>query len=318
MDDQDAARHLARNPHSTALLLELSLNVAGTDQGVSRLATLVHELDEDAAPADERIVPLLPHAGPTGNRLAVVRIAVRGRAALVSVQSVGVLLSAWPSSIAQATSETVLSVVRRNAQDASARGEWSGIATAVSDELVGLNALLVSRVLDDVTRTARQAFAEPSEVSHHRRDAFEQILDTRSRLHEVIAHLQAEGLHESATVSELQNATAACDALSTSLAGMAAVVMQEQGAIRAAKEQERERVATQRDRALARLAAALLLPGLWFAFLGANVFPDKLLGLSIQSDVAVIASLVGGAALAAVGWFLIPLILPRSRSDTSA
>lgn len=315
MDDASAARHLGRSPDSNALLLDLSLESTRVERGTDRLDELLRAINEEAAVADERVVPLLPHAGPTADRLAVVHVKVRGRAAMVSVQSVGVLMSAWPVSIAQATSDTVLSVVRRNAQQASERCDWGAFATAVSDELAGLNALLVSRVLEDVTRTARRAFDETSQTPAVRRKVFEQILDTRSRMHEVIAHLQAAGLKDSAIVSELQNATSACDALTASLAGMAAVVMQEQGAIRAAENNARDRAATQRDRDVARLAAALLLPGLWFAFLGANVFPTKLFGWSVQSDAAVIVALTGGALLAIAGWFLIPLIFRRPRSD---
>ncbi|HET6302085.1 hypothetical protein [Microbacterium sp.] len=314
-DDDTAARWLRDKRETLVLLFDLAMDAPHIDGGESRLNAFLNQVGDEDGPVSDQIVPLLPHAGPTGDRVAVMRIATRGRVAIVAVQSVGVLATPWPPSVAQATTDTIRSVITRHARELVPSTGWGAFVGAVSEEVGSLNALLISRVIEDVTRTARGAFAERTDPKQFRRRAFEQILDTRSRLAEVIAHFQAHGHGSASVVSELQNATAACDALTASLAGMAAVVMQEQSSLRAAEQERRDRIALQRDRDIARLAAALILPGLWIGFLGANVLPTVVFGLDLQSDTVALVSLCIALALAVVGWFLIPKAFTWYRSD---
>jgi hypothetical protein len=77
----------------------------------------------------------------------------------------------------------------------------------------------------------------------------------------------------------------------------------------------RQIVVQNRERTLVAIATILLLPTLWFSFLGTNVFPQYLFGLKIQSDLSVlIAALVAGG-LSAIGLVVVLLIFRKRKID---
>lgn len=70
---------------------------------------------------------------------------------------------------------------------------------------------------------------------------------------------------------------------------------------------------TRREHRLVAWATVLILPSLWFAFLGANVFPASLLGLAVASELSTLIALGGAGGLAILG-FLILILVVRVRS----
>lgn len=63
-----------------------------------------------------------------------------------------------------------------------------------------------------------------------------------------------------------------------------------------------------RDRRLAQLVAAFILPTLWLSFLGANVIPNQLFGINTQTGLTVLIAFSTSILLALVGWFFVSLI----------
>lgn len=67
----------------------------------------------------------------------------------------------------------------------------------------------------------------------------------------------------------------------------------------------------EKDRMLVKLATVLLLPTLWFSFLGTNIFPDMILGLYVASLMTTILSAVVALLLSAAGLGLVIIIYKR-------
>jgi hypothetical protein len=93
------------------------------------------------------------------------------------------------------------------------------------------------------------------------------------------------------------------------LSGVQLLQLQEDSLLARSAAEESERREVLRERRLARFAAALLAPTIWLSFLGANVLPEKWLGVPVQSE---LFTYVGGGialALGAGAWFLIPKLI---------
>ncbi|ROR83043.1 hypothetical protein SAMN06295974_3553 [Plantibacter flavus] len=309
VDDDAAIRTLSRDASSKALVIDLSPEATDQLRGDTRITTLTQQVEEPGESISYPDLPLLFFTGASGQEVLLLHITSNKRLCLVSVYSTGLLKSGWPKSLIHATNESLISVLIRNAQEQYAEPDWHTFVASVHRELRQLNALHVSRVIDEATETARRAFTDNIADFPHRRTAFEYLLDTRSRFHSSIAHYRARGLDTVDELADLTSAVTACDALITSMSGMANLVLQEQNAIRIAKEARRDDMLRTRDSQIARLAAAMLAPGLWFAFLGANILPESFNGLTTQSMQSTIASIIVAAFLAASGWLLIPRVL---------
>ncbi|NRD27102.1 hypothetical protein [Frigoribacterium sp. VKM Ac-2836] len=69
---------------------------------------------------------------------------------------------------------------------------------------------------------------------------------------------------------------------------------------------EREKIASDRRTAsLSRLAAVFVFPSLWFAFLGANVFPSTLRGVPVNGGAAMVGALLGAGLSALIGLWIV-------------
>ncbi len=254
--------------------------------------------------------------GQNGQLVNALRIRSSDRVCVVTTSNLGALRSGWPPAIAVSTENTINSIVRRHAKVSSLDGRWRSLPDAIRDEVSALNSMFISSVLDFVQQTARGAFGGTEMALNSRRRAFEEILDSRSRLHEIATLLQASKMKHQPIYAEVVGGVAACDSVTASLAGIAAVVMQEQISSQAAQDLRRANAAAHRDRSIARLASALLLPGLWLGFLGANVLPERLYGWEIQSESSTLIAAIVALLLAGAGWFGIPLIFKNA--DRSA
>lgn len=60
-----------------------------------------------------------------------------------------------------------------------------------------------------------------------------------------------------------------------------------------------------RDRRIAQLVAAFVLPALWFAFLATSVVPEQVYGLNMRSAIPLSGALLISVVLACSGWFLV-------------
>jgi hypothetical protein len=115
--------------------------------------------------------------------------------------------------------------------------------------------------------------------------------------------------------AQISQAIQLMDGLNTSaLIHQISVLNEEASRSRRAANRDRESAA-RRDRFVAIGGAVVLLPSLWFSFLGTNVFPEKLLGLSVQSVAGVYIALLGGIASIALGIALVKFIFRKTRND---
>lgn len=305
-DDSRVVRTLNRNKSSTAVLVAFGDNYADSPGSERRLSTVLEQVGDKNSSTHRIVVPFVTQSQRESHQLAVVSMAMTDRVCLITIQQLAEFSSPWDDSLVSATDETILSVIRRAASASGGAGTWPDLAGQIEQDLGQLNSIFLSNVLEDITQIARASFAEGPADARSRRRAFEQMLDTRSRLHNALTHLESNGLGHTTMAHGLRSAAAGCDASTASLTAMVAVVMQEQAAVQANKELERERSLVERDRFLAKLATALLLPGLWFGFLGTNALPSELWGWKIQSELSVVIVLTVGLGLALLGWLAIP------------
>lgn len=103
------------------------------------------------------------------------------------------------------------------------------------------------------------------------------------------------------------------DGLNTSaLIHQISVLNEEAAALRTRTNTDREKAA-RRDRSVAIGGAVILLPSLWFSFLGTNVFPEFVAGVKVQSVVSLFIALAGGVVSVAAGLALVGLIFRRKK-----
>ena len=289
------------------MLIEFSDDYHDAGTSHQRLDNILDLVGTPRVSIRRTAVPLVAHAGPLRDQISIIVIAMTDRVGQITVHRLALLTSPWEESLAHTSDETIVSLVRRTAT----QYPWPKVEGELNREIERLNSILLASVFDEMTRIVRQSFDDSSGGGTARREAFERVLDTRSRLHNTMAHLKSNNLGEGSTVQELHMAISGCDALTTSLAGMTAVIMQEQAELHDAQQRDRDSELLHRDRVLARVAAALLLPGLWLALLGTNILPLSIGSWPIQSWKVVVASVLIAIALGAAAWWSLPVLSRR-------
>jgi hypothetical protein len=94
----------------------------------------------------------------------------------------------------------------------------------------------------------------------------------------------------------------------------ATALWSEQQARKDADERERQNaLSTARTVGLSRLAAVFVFPGLWFAFLGANVFPSRLAGIPVDGGIALVGSVLGALVSSIFGLLIVNTIVKGSK-----
>ncbi|WP_018190596.1 MULTISPECIES: hypothetical protein [unclassified Leifsonia] len=120
-------------------------------------------------------------------------------------------------------------------------------------------------------------------------------------------------MRDDATI-DLEAAISSTDAAIAALAGVASIRLSEQiQQANRTRELEDQR-AQERDRLLARVGAALLLPSIWFSYLGINLLPTSLWELDLKKWW--VAALVAGSGilLAWLGWRAATWMTDRARA----
>lgn len=304
-DDSFVARTLKNDISSTAVLLDFVDSYQINHKIDSRLSSILEQIDIEEFESQRTVAPFIFEDKLGRQQLAAMSIAVDRRISQVKIHLLAELTSSWDDSVVSTTHETITSTLRRAALSSQIPRRWEEISETLELDVGRINSVFLSNVLEGITRITRDSIMENPATELSRREAFEKILDTRSRLQDAVAHLESNELGTTAMATGLRNAIASCDASTASLAAMVAVVMQEQNAAQEARELDRERHLAGRDRFVAQLALALLLPSLWFGFLGTNVFPTKLWGFNVQSEISVVIAFAIGVALAPIGWFIV-------------
>jgi hypothetical protein len=187
------------------------------------------------------------------------------------------------------------------------------LANEISSEFDAINSLQIAGEQDLLALEARNHLNSQA-LEDDGRAQMAAIIENRTRYVAVLTHMSAHGLSADSTASQLRTAVSSLDATTTMLTGLQLLRLH-QDTIESQKISENH-AATEavRDRHISRIAGAFLLPTLWFSFLGANIFPEKVHGWTIASELNVYIAMAVGAASGIAGWFLVP-ILPKRRKQ---
>jgi hypothetical protein len=245
------------------------------------------------------------------DELLAVDTVTSGPILVVSVSQVGVLPVNEYSSNRMSITALSASIKR----ELLINVEISGIelAEAIHSELSNQLALRLNSITQaTVAKVARLAESPSTTLS-----AAKDVATSCAALHLYIATLQTAG---SRINYQQEHVMALLSASATNAVGLnnwlsnilLARTIQTQAEV-AAKAHTVAATDARRSELLARFAALLLLPSLWFTFLGANVFPSRLYGIPVDGGAALAASILGALASMALSSVLVSYIFKKER-----
>lgn len=174
-----------------------------------------------------------------------------------------------------------------------------GIVDALWNEVERQNALLFAA---EVSHISEAILKDPGAVDQIERTRHvNELQRLRARYGQLFLHATRVEVGDRRSTSTLAEWIHILDGLAST------VLMHQISILNATEAETRKREAAaagrsaSRDRFLALWATLLLLPGLWFGFLGTNVLPPTIFGISVPGNNALLITLIGGLALAAIG-----------------
>jgi len=161
--------------------------------------------------------------------------------------------------------------------------------------------------LDDIYRSEypTESSPEPPETMP---DVVRRIMEMRLRISEIRNLVASSSVRRTRYEDTLAANVAELDSLGlVAMSGLVYKLQLQVNSARTAQQRDTDR-RERRDRRLARLVAAFILPTLWLSYLGVNVLPTNIGATSLQSEVNALIALLVSIALAVSGWLLAKVI----------
>ncbi|WP_345441870.1 hypothetical protein [Microbacterium gilvum] len=242
--------------------------------------------------------------GAARDALHVIHVVDRPQLLFVVVSKVGRLPTPWDPSAPTLAPESIRSMVLRQARLIDSAPDWSRVVEALIAEMAHASALVIDATSDTIVHSLAGVDPEDSAAQREERGAkFRHAVAARVRLQRTLFLLRHESVRDDATL-QLESAISGADATISALAAVASVQLREQiERSNDARSAEAAR-AQERDRLIARIGAALLLPSVWFSYLGMNLLPNVFRGIPLQTWWAALVVAAVGLLLALTGWMV--------------
>lgn len=291
-------------PHESVVVLRYFDETLGRQDLDSHLMALESQLTLGPQVARRWTVSMLGLMGSARDALHVVHVIERPQLLFVAVAQVGRLPTPWDPSVPSLTPESVRSMVVRHMRSIESTADWSRIVATLTGEMTHASSLVINATSDSIVRTlADEGPKDPASESREHGVKFQHAVAARVRLQRAMFLLRHEGVLDDAT-PQLESAISGADATISALAAVTSVQLREQ-IERSNDARLVEAVqAENRDRLIARIGAALLLPSVWFSYLGMNLLPSSFKGVPLQTWSTSLVVAVVGLLLACLGWLL--------------
>ncbi|GAA3035450.1 hypothetical protein [Microbacterium dextranolyticum] len=240
--------------------------------------------------------------GSSRNALHVTHVVSRPELLFVGVAPIGALPSPWDGSTPALGDSSIRSIVLRLVRAMRDPLDWERVPDAVASALEESSVHVVDAALDAVVQALADAGSRPGAYEPGDHGAgFLHAIASRARLQRALFLLRQEGVRDTAT-AQLEAAIASTDAAVAAMASVTNIRLSEQIQQANRNQLAEDERAQARDRLLARIGAALLLPSIWFSYLGMNLLPTAVWGVPLQKWWVAIVVAVLGLVLALVGW----------------
>ncbi|MDW4571411.1 hypothetical protein R8Z57_01315 [Microbacterium sp. M3] len=301
-------------PDSRAIVLRYFPDAPSREDIDAHVLALELQLQLGSATRKHAQVSTIGFMGRSRDALHVAHVVSRPELLFVGVALIGTLPSPWDSSTPSLGDSSIRSTVLRLARAMRDPLDWERVPDALASALEESSVHVVDATSDAVVQALADAGSGPGEYQPGDHGAgFHHAIASRVRLQRALFLLRHEGVRDTAT-AQLEAAIASTDAAVAALASVTNIRLSEQ--IQQANRSrliEDER-AQERDRLLARVGAALLLPSIWFSYLGMNLLPTAVWGIPLQKWwVAIVVALLG-LVLAWVGWRAAEWLTKRVRT----
>jgi hypothetical protein len=234
-------------------------------------------------------------------------------ATLIDLRPAGKLTDEWPTDRVITDHNTISTLIERavkNGHELSAEPILDYLATEA--ELLDIDTM--REELTDIYRLD-YTIGPDAQPPRTTPEAIRSILALRLRMSDIKNRVAITGSHRNLYEKSLVENIAELDSLAlvsvNNLLYELQIRLNKADEVRQADSDRQE----SRDRRIAQLVAALVLPALWFSFLATNVVPEKVHGLVLRSAIPLTAALVISVALALAGWFLVDYMRTGKNSD---
>lgn len=292
-----------------AVVVVHQLTESATELTFLRFARdVLHRVGCGDSPIDHEKIPVLGLHGEGRRELHIARIAFvsDSNVIVVGLQQLDRLPSAWSTNVPALGTNFVGSIARRVMQPGLVgQGNAAEIAGVLVGEISSGSLRLLDAEIDNSVASVVRSTVREDATYEDRRTGFQVLFEARLRLHRALVLLRMEGIQDPIT-EQIEASIRSIDAAGTAMAAAANALLSEQFRHADEARGRAQDAAVDRDRELARIGAALLLPALWFGFLGINVLPEKVFGVEVQQWWVAVSTAAVGLLLAGIGWWGAP------------
>lgn len=244
-------------------------------------------------------------AGKSGDELHQLTLRHHGRYAEIRLRRLEEQLSDKNTlGDAKSNSSSLWSFLRREMQTWAPEFLEEDVFASVEGEVRRINRNYINDRARDASMPGRVESIWSSRSSSEVELSIERLAEERRNYRSLLLHLDSSSFSDRSLAKAVFNEIAACDAQLNGYAVLSSVHLQRTLANDEALRRQAQEGDLKRDGFIARLAGALVLPSLFFGFLGSNVIPTHIFGFSLQSACAAIVVAFAGILLVLVGWFV--------------